>query len=294
MAKDGKSFTVEIELPAGWDFSFYRYQITASPLRVYRNNSWSAEAYQAARQLVEDEEFRQSGRVYSLSYAKNGDAWKLISSVRAARTLSQSRVQFGPPVYNEAIAKAVDLSARAQAGTAVSQEAEGVAAGAAPVIPAAAKKAEATLRATGGKIPIRIISTEVIAADSGGSYEARNLFDGDETTVWGPKTWKGGKFTVYFAEPRTLTSLSIANGYRKTSAKGRDLFAANARVKILGIMNDRGEGCAIELKDERSGRPEYILGDPRVGENVWSLSFEIVDVYPGSTWQDVLMGELEF
>jgi hypothetical protein len=291
MAKDGKSFTIEVELPQGWDFSFYRYQVTATPLRVYRNNTWSAEAYQAARQLVEDDDFRLSGSVFGLTYSKAGDTWKLVSSVRAARTLSQSRPQFSPPVYDEAIAKAV---AKAAAVSSSSPQDVGLAAGPAPAIPSSAKSAEVVFRDTGAKVPVKVASTEVIAADSGGSYEARNLFDGDDATVWGPKAWKGGKFTVYFGEPRTITSLAIANGYRKVSAKGRDLFAANARVKILGIMNDRGEGCSIELMDERTGRREYNLTDPGVGEKVWSLSFEIGDIYPGSTWQDVLMGELEF
>ena len=43
VAKDGKTLTVEVELPSGWDFAGYRYSVSSSPMKTYITR-WSATA----------------------------------------------------------------------------------------------------------------------------------------------------------------------------------------------------------------------------------------------------------
>ena len=302
MSDDKRSFAVELEFGAGWDFSFYRYFLLKNPENIAFGSEKSPTAGDAARILFEDPDLSYSGRVYKVTYAKKSDKnWEFARAEKIARTVQADRKQVVPPKYDDSIEKAMkDWAAevaKSKAESSAVAASDKVSAAEKPAIPSGAVKATITVKETGEKVPVSVAASESIAADSEGSYGVINLFDGNLKTVWCPKG-EHGSFTVYFDKPRTIKGIGVANGYQKKSAKGSDLFRLNARVDILGVMNDRGKGWSVKLSDDRDGTVRYnfesSMTDPASWENVWSLKFEIVTVYAGTSSKDVVLSELEF
>jgi hypothetical protein len=85
-------------------------------------------------------------------------------------------------------------------------------------------------------------------------YEARNMLDGVPETCWrmsGDGT--GEEITVALAEPTTLTSVGLINGYAKvaTDARGRrlDWYHGNRRLLAVEWVFDDGTTVSQPLED---------------------------------------------
>jgi hypothetical protein len=138
-----------------------------------------------------------------------------------------------------------------------------------------------------------IRSCPVIPAEAdGSSYGAAKLVDGKAQTAWCPRAWQDAWFELEFPSPRDVNIFYISNGYQRTTAKGTDLFAANARVKRLELVNDRGEAKIIDLVDGR-GEVEYFFssGDAFT-KGVKRIRFTVLGIYPGAKYADALISEL--
>lgn len=87
------------------------------------------------------------------------------------------------------------------------------------------------------------------------TYGAANLLDGDPTTAWRtPGDASGAQFVLRLPPGSTLTSLSLVNGYAKTSVVGErtyDWYAGGRRVLRVRWTFDDGTSVDQRLIDTR-------------------------------------------
>ncbi|MBF4160585.1 zinc ribbon domain-containing protein [Nocardioides acrostichi] len=88
------------------------------------------------------------------------------------------------------------------------------------------------------------------------TYDAANMLDGNPATCWrtaGDGT--GLVLTFRFAQPVTLTSVGLVNGYAKTSVDGSgrrfDLYSGTRRIKRVVWIFDGGERVTQVFKRSR-------------------------------------------
>ncbi|HRG22945.1 MAG TPA: hypothetical protein PLL23_01080 [Chitinophagaceae bacterium] len=132
------------------------------------------------------------------------------------------------------------------------------------------------------------------------SYSANKAHDFDITTAWVEgKIGHGiGEYIEYTIDMTPdnasknlgITQIILANGYKKTKTTWQE----NARVKKLKmVVNGKPYGMlelldAFEFQVIDIGK---IMLPPR---NITTIRFEIVEVYPGSKFQDTAISELLF
>jgi hypothetical protein len=135
---------------------------------------------------------------------------------------------------------------------------------------------------------LRYCATSVLAPQAGNNYAVGNLFDGNLATAWvkgRPGSGIGEWIVVEFAGGRLVRSLSIANGYQKSS----EVFQANSRVRKLRVVSSRGDTRIVSL-DDRMGWQQIAVNPPLVGS--WA-QFVVEDVFPGSKYSDLALSELK-
>lgn len=88
----------------------------------------------------------------------------------------------------------------------------------------------------------------------------------------------------------TITAISILNGYVKSDKA----WSENSRVKRLKVYCDGKPICILELQNSRSMQDfdvYSVLGDKHY---IGKLRFEIMEVYPGTKYQDTVISEIYF
>jgi len=134
-------------------------------------------------------------------------------------------------------------------------------------------------------------------SEGGTSYAAANTLDGDPATAWnsnGAARPRGRAVTLTytFARPVELRDVVVRNGYQKVRPRpGRapvDLYPANARVRRLRVVTDRG-AWTWDLADVRA--PQTFAG---AAGRTGSVRLEVVSVYPSTTYPDVALSEVAF
>ncbi|MFO1172728.1 MAG: caspase family protein [Hyphomicrobiaceae bacterium] len=129
----------------------------------------------------------------------------------------------------------------------------------------------------------------VLDASDAGDYGPWNLFDGQADTAWveGEKDAGAGQIlTVTFASERTVTGLTITNGYNKSQR----LYERNSRPKTLRLHFSGGDERDVTVAD-RMGAQSIAIDPPALALLV---SVEILSVYPGSKYKDTAISELTF
>lgn len=147
----------------------------------------------------------------------------------------------------------------------------------------------------GGEV-ISVTASSFLKAQGHFTYEAKNAHDFDHESVWaeGVRGYGIGEYLVYtFAGncPR-VTTVKIMNGHVKTDQSWR----ANSRVKRLKIYYLDEPYAILELEDSRSLQSFEVgtLGFHDATAPTWTLKFEIMDVYPGTKYEDTVISELYF
>lgn len=143
--------------------------------------------------------------------------------------------------------------------------------------------------------PDSIWATSSLASLGNNNYEAQNIHDGSFKEAWveGKKGYGiGEKISFRFKDesPR-VTQINIVNGYVKSASA----YTKNSRVKKFKVyVNDEVLGV-FNLKDEISEQGFSIepLGRMKKGA-YWTLTFEILEVYKGTKWDDVVVAEVYF
>lgn len=129
--------------------------------------------------------------------------------------------------------------------------------------------------------------SSVLASQSGISYGPRNLFDGSNRTAWceGARgNGAGQEVLIRIEDGIPFRRLLIGNGY----AKSNDTYRKNGRVRSIDLTTDRGDRIRTILPDTAN---EIIVNLPGLAE-YRVLKIRIVDVYPGSKYQDTCINFL--
>ncbi|MEH0158740.1 Hint domain-containing protein [Limibacter armeniacum] len=152
--------------------------------------------------------------------------------------------------------------------------------------------------------PFSVTASSFLTAQGKNTYVPDNAHDLDLETAWveGVDGYGIGEYLLYHfkaTSPR-ITQIIVGNGYLKSEAAWRN----NSRVKTLKMYVDDKPYALLHLKDERSSQGFRIspLGKITDGadrdklreEPDWTIKFEIVDVYKGDKYDDVVISEIYF
>lgn len=131
-------------------------------------------------------------------------------------------------------------------------------------------------------------------------YGAKNAFDSKLSTAWieGAKGDGVGEWVEFTLNPRPVsdqnlevTQLAIFNGYRKN----RDLWRKNGRVRRLRMSVNGKPQSEIALADSFAYQKVVLkpIPIPKRGRPL-VVRFTILSVYPGTTYRDTALSEIEF
>lgn len=126
------------------------------------------------------------------------------------------------------------------------------------------------------------------------NYSAENAHDFSHESVWATKGKGIGESLTYTFEGRCprITTVKILNGHVKSETAWRN----NSRVKKLRMWYEGKPYAILELEDSRTMQSFEVgtLGYNDDTKPDWTLKFEILEVYPGSKYDDTVIAELYF
>lgn len=143
---------------------------------------------------------------------------------------------------------------------------------------------------SGGEVD-NIAASSTLSPQGKANYRVINLFDHNHETAWveGVKGYGVGQW-VEFQGVRgcSIGAINILNGYVKSDKA----WSENARVRLLKVTCNGKPICILELHNSRSLQTfdVYKLLD----RGVKTIRFEILDVYPGTKYQDTVISEIYF
>ena len=149
----------------------------------------------------------------------------------------------------------------------------------------------------GGQVG-RITASSSLQSQGKYSYGAENLHDFDHETAWveGKEGYGIGEYITYefpYRSPR-VTTINIHNGYVKSD----QAWLANSRVKKLKVYYNDVPYAILLLENSRSLQwfDVGVLGNHPSPKNakVWTLKFEILEVWPGTKYKDTAISDIYF
>jgi hypothetical protein len=150
-----------------------------------------------------------------------------------------------------------------------------------------------------------VVASSALSSQGSASYSAANIYDQNHETAWveGVKGYGVGQWIEYqdieaCSEDNPeheiqIDAIKILNGY----AKNDKAWSENSRVKRLKVYCNGKPACILELQDSRSLQEfdvEDVLEDFLSGLGKNTLRFEILEVYPGTKYQDTVISEIYF
>ena len=139
-----------------------------------------------------------------------------------------------------------------------------------------------------------VVASSSLSSQGSASYRASNIIDSNHETAWveGVKGYGVGQWIelrdIY--PDGEITALSILNGYVKSDKA----WSENSRVKRLKVYCNDNPICILELQDSRSMQV-FSVQDVLGGKHhIGKLRFEIMEVYPGTKYQDTVISEIYF
>ncbi|HEX9889524.1 MAG TPA: discoidin domain-containing protein [Nitriliruptorales bacterium] len=120
-------------------------------------------------------------------------------------------------------------------------------------------------------------------------YDAALMTDEDLSTAWnsvgGPRPdGVGESLSFTLAQPAWVSGLVIGNGYQKDDRS----FVANARLRRVRVSLGGDAVYDVSILDQ-PGRQVVDFGEPVLADHV---NVEVLESYPGDTYQDLAVSEL--
>jgi hypothetical protein len=138
-----------------------------------------------------------------------------------------------------------------------------------------------------------VVASSYLSSQGSSSYRASNINDCNHETAWveGVKGYGIGEWIEFqdISADGTITAINILNGY----VKNDKAWSENARVKRLKVYYNGRPFCILELQNSRSLQTFRLqwAGDCSY---INRLRFEILEVYPGTKYQDTVISEIYF
>ena len=149
--------------------------------------------------------------------------------------------------------------------------------------------------------PVRVSVSSTLASKNG-AYEAKHAADGKPGTAWCKGTAGNGvgEWLLFeFSKPVPVTVLSFVPFFAKSDAT----LANNNRIKKLKIEMDGGVSGIVEFTDAKWCKdcqlqyPAPLVNFYKEGRTKFiktkSIKFTILDVYPGRTYNDTCISDIE-
>ena len=145
----------------------------------------------------------------------------------------------------------------------------------------------------GGEVK-SVTASSCLSPNNKFDYKGENAHDFNHESVWATKGKGIGESLTYTFEgkcPR-ITTVEILNGH----VKSEEAWKANSRVKKLRVWYNNQPYAILALEDSRTLQSfdVGILGYNDDAKPDWTLKFEILEVYPGSKYDDTVIAELYF
>jgi hypothetical protein len=151
--------------------------------------------------------------------------------------------------------------------------------------------------------PKEVSASSYLKSQGENNYEPKNAHDLNYKNAWveGADGYGIGEYLLYTfggASPR-INEIIVVNGY----VKSKTAWENNSRVKKLKVYIDDKPYAILNLKDIRgsqSFKVEPIGNSDRKDWDVlktkpdWTLKFEILDIYKGLKYDDVVISEIYF
>lgn len=147
--------------------------------------------------------------------------------------------------------------------------------------------------------PKAIHASSYLKAQGKNNYIPENAHDLNYKKAWaeGKSGYGIGEYLLYTFEassPR-ITEINVVNGY----VKSKIAWENNSRVKKLKVYIDEKPFAILNLKDIRGVQsfefsPIGKGWDVAKGEPDWQMKFEILEVYKGLKYDDVVISEIYF
>lgn len=139
-----------------------------------------------------------------------------------------------------------------------------------------------------------VVASSVLSSQGSASYRASNIIDSNHETAWveGVKGYGVGQWIEFrdVSADGTITAISILNGYVKSDKA----WSENSRVKRLKVYCDGKPICILELQNSRSMQDFDVYSVLGGKHYIGKLRFEIMEVYPGTKYQDTVISEIYF
>ena len=139
--------------------------------------------------------------------------------------------------------------------------------------------------------PSEITASSYLSSQGENDYTPENILDDSYKSAWAegvPGYGIGEYISLLSIKGNFPTSVIIANGY----VKSKSAWKNNSRVKKLKVYVDEKPLVIYKLEDSRS---EQIFDLPSIeGCGHCDIKFEILDVYKGDKYDDVVISELYF
>ncbi len=150
--------------------------------------------------------------------------------------------------------------------------------------------------------PKEVRSSSYLKSQAENNYEPKNAHDLNYKTAWfeGVDGYGIGEYLLYTfdgASPR-INEIIVVNGY----VKSKTAWENNSRVKKLKLYIDDIPYAVLNLQDIRGSQNFKIepIGNDRKDIDTlnnkpdWTLKFEILEVYKGLKYDDVVISEIYF
>ncbi|MFY0672670.1 MAG: hypothetical protein JXQ87_04675 [Bacteroidia bacterium] len=151
--------------------------------------------------------------------------------------------------------------------------------------------------------PYEVTGSSFLNSSGSIDYKPENAHDFSFKSAWveGDEGYGVGEYLLYHFSPESprITSISVANGY----VKSETAWNSNSRVKKLKVYFNEYPVAILNLEDSRSQQVFRVdtLGhgnrrnmDDLKALGEWKLKFEILEVYKGDLYKDVVISEISF
>lgn len=140
--------------------------------------------------------------------------------------------------------------------------------------------------------PNKMSASSFLSQDSEITYNPENIHDFDLRTAWAVKNGIGEYISIHFEPffPR-VNKIKIYNGYQKSE----ETWNNNSRVKKIKLYINDNPYAILELEDTRAVQEFSIEPvQSKTEEQDLVLRFEIIEVYKGNKFRDVVISEINF